>query len=600
MPRSYKWTGVGTNVACDIVPDEGLPIISSQPKDALSVLGTGADSFAVYLQDSGELHDPIFAVPTQYGTAYHAHVNAVLALLSAPERRAEYADRALRGLDAALRHTEDPQLPATGSGFARDTGSVASSGNHRDFTWPPILKAFGILRGLDGADTRIVDIERRIAAVDIEASFRSRPPSNWASVWLSGEWIRVREGLSPNSVADIDDWIDSFFERIDLDLGWYEEPGKPNSYDLFTRYHLLDLLAEGYDGAHAELLRKLLGSGLQRSLAVQMSDGSLPSAHRSTGQSWTDGVQIAYFTHAAGLIGDTALADQARTAARRAFRSLARWQRADATFSPVQNLLPATRRVGYEGYTADAHYSNLALSFLATAIHCGFDVGPVEDDRVPSIRVEGAPISRAVAHAGRISVQVNAEPAPAYDGFGITDITFGIDRRQHFSSSAKNLQSGAFFNVGLGLRPGPGRSKLVPVAGCTHSCDGPIESAGARLCIRSRAEAAGLEEAFDYRLEVEIADDRVDIVETTPSLPSFKTILVPYLRDTGAGISTVVEVTDTGAVLRHGEEQLRVVVEGAIEAILDLPDGYENRRGLCGLLRIDLAEQTESVRYRIA
>lgn len=566
------------------------------------MLGAGADSFANDLQDSGELHDPIFAAPTQYGTAYHAHVNAVLAAHAPEQRRAGYFDRALRGVDAALRHTENPQLPPTGSGFDRDTGSIASAGNHRDFTWPPILKAYRILRDLGGADERIADLGRRIAATDIAASFRSRPPSNWSSVWLSGEWIRVKEGLSPNSRDTVDSWVHAFFERVDFDLGWYEEPGRPNSYDLFTRFHLLDLLAEGYDGAQAERLRQLLHSGLKRSLSVQMSDGSLPSAHRSTGQSWTDGVQVGYFTHAAALIGDADLAAQADAGAQRAFRSLARWQRPGGPFSPVQNLLAPTQRVGYERYTADAHYSNLALSFLANAIHCGFRAAPVDPERPSSSRVEQAPISRAVLHAGRTSVQVNAAPAAAYDGFGITDITFGPDRRLHFSSSVKSVYTGDFINVGLGLRRNtPGRSKLVSVAGCEHVVDGPIAESGSRVQVRSKVEESGLDDvpAFDYELQVEVSGTGVDVVEATPGTNSLKSVLVPYLRDSGAGALTTVEVTADGAVLTQGEERIRITVEGTIESILDLPTGHENRRGLCGLLRIDLAEPAESVRYRI-
>src|SRR5262249_22642365 len=156
---------------------------------------------------------------------YHAYVNATLALIGPPERCADFADRALRGLDAALKHTADPALPATASGFARDTGSVTGRGNHRDFTWPPILKAFRLLREYGIADEQVTDLARRISAVDIEQSFRSRPPSNWASVWLSGELVRVHEGLSPYSQERIDDWVEGFFSRIDLDLGWYEEPG---------------------------------------------------------------------------------------------------------------------------------------------------------------------------------------------------------------------------------------------------------------------------------------------------------------------------------------------------------------------------------------
>ena len=197
--------------------------------DPVQTLRTAVESYAPYLQPSGELHDPVFGEPTQYGTPYHALCNAALAELAGSSGRAE---RALRGLRASLDHVSDPDLPATVSGFDRATGSVRR-GNHRDFFWPPILKTFLILREMDIEG--VEEIEDRIRGVEIEHAFRSRPPSNWAAVWLSGEWLRFREGLSPYSIDRIDDWLGAFFEsHILADLGLYQEPGHPNSYDLFT------------------------------------------------------------------------------------------------------------------------------------------------------------------------------------------------------------------------------------------------------------------------------------------------------------------------------------------------------------------------------
>ena len=142
--------------------------------------------------------------------------------------------------------------------------------------------------------------EDGIRSVDVEESFRSRPPSNWAVVWPSGEWLRIREGLSPNSVERFDEWLAVFFsDRIDIDKGFYHEPGHPNSYDLFTRFHLADILQEGYDGRFRDAMCGLMETGLACSLAVQLSDGSAASAYRSTGLTWTVGVECAYFTHAA-------------------------------------------------------------------------------------------------------------------------------------------------------------------------------------------------------------------------------------------------------------------------------------------------------------
>jgi hypothetical protein len=261
----------------------------------VEILREAVESYAPYLQASGEMHDPIFGEPTQYGTPYHALCNAVLAREDAGGRMsAAYADRAVRGLEAALDHVIDPGLPPTASGFDGATGAVGRS-NHRDFFWPPILKTFLILRdlGVEGAE----GFAGRISGVNIEASFAQRPPSNWAAVWLSGEWLRLREGLSPFSKESLDLWLDRFFEaHILTGQGLYQEPGHPNSYDLFTRYHLADMLVAGYDGRRRQDLELLMRTGLHGSVGVQLSDGSLASAHRSTGQTWTLGGPV-YVLH---------------------------------------------------------------------------------------------------------------------------------------------------------------------------------------------------------------------------------------------------------------------------------------------------------------
>lgn len=563
--------------------------------DPWVVLAAGAESYAPYLQVSGELHDVVVGEPTQYGTAYHAYVNAALAVAGPVDRRAVHRDRAVRGLQAAIAHTGDPLVSANASSVARDTGGVSSRVNHRDFTWPPILKSYRLLRD---AGVDVAAVEKAIAAVDIEASFRSRPPSNWSSVWLSGEWIRLQEGLSAYGPDDIDRWLGIYFdELVHLDLGLYEEPGKPNSYDLFTRFHFADMLAEGYDGALREPMERLMQTGLQRSLAVQLSDGSLASAHRSCGQTWTVGAQIAYFACAAGFFAgrDAALADHARAAAERAFASFERWQRPGATYSPVENLQPAVRRVGYEGYTADAHYGNLALAFLATGLLRGFAIeGRQLDGRPLTVRAEQAPTHRAIAHRGRISVHVNGSPAPAYDGFGITDLTFGTGRLLHFVSSVRHLKTGGFLNLGIGLRKTGGQDAVDVVAAREHTLTGPVEAADDAL--RLRSEVSG-EDEFPYALDVSVLDDGVRVREATPGHVSYKTVLVPYLRDPGTGVQTSVVQMRDGVVLRYGDEEVTVVVDAPLVRVVDLPYDYENRRGLCGLMRLDLRDSTEEVRY---
>ncbi len=552
----------------------------------IEFLARAVDSYAPYLQEDGELHDPVFGEPTQYGTAYHAYCNAVLARLGIESDA--HTDRAARGLAAALAHTGDPDRTPAASGFDRTTGTV-TRGNHRDFTWPPILKTFLLLRSM--RHPRTDEFAKQIANVDILASFRMRPPKNWAAVWVSGEWIRVREGLSPHDVDDLDGWLAVFFEElVDVERGFYLEPGKPNSYDLFTRFHLADMVIEGYDGRFRPQLERLFTTGLDRSLAVQLSDGSLASAHRSAGQTWTLGSQVAFFTLAAthfAAADDTRQYERAREGAARAWNAFQRNERPIGPFSPVENVLPPAYRVGYERYTADAHYANLALAFVAGAVVNGFEPTALTD-RAFTVRTENAPIFRGVAHHGPYSVALNGDPAKAYDAFGLTDVTFGPDRVLHFASSAKQQETGAFVNLGLALRCEPGRAELDVLSQRTIEPTTPA------------ATEHGMGLATDgYVIEATVTADGVEIAESSPGHDGHRTLLIPYLRDRGTTTRTHVERTAQGIDLVHGEERIGLEVEGELEYVFDLPHGWENRRGLCGLVRIDLAGRGDSVRYRL-
>jgi hypothetical protein len=568
----------------------------------LQILRQGIDSYAPYLQPSGELHDPVFGEPTQYGTAYYALCNAALATKTGTPSlndasRQCYAERSLRGLRAALEHVSNRSLVPTASSFRRDTGQVRRE-NHRDFFWLPILKTYCLLKNVAESNA----LAQQIASVDIEHAFDSRPPTNWAVVWLDGEWLRFREGLSPYSLDQIDRWLDSFFQqRILVEQGFYQEPGHPNSYDLFTRYHLANMLIEGYHGRWQSTLEQLLMLGLQRSLDVQLSDGSLASAHRSTGQTWTLGAQCAYFTQAANYLGNhhPALASQALRAAQRALNSMLRWQRRDGPYSPVENCLPPNYRVGYESYTADAHYGSLALSFLAEAVLHGLDQAtPAETlSRSPCARIEHDPTHRAIAHNGNYSVHINACPSPDYDGFGIVDLTFGTDRFLHFASSARHVESRRMFNLGLAHRNQAGRSELAVMAQQDMVLLGEIERGDTPASLALQARPKG--HPHLYRLAAWLEMDGVRIVEATPGLNNYKSLLVPYLRDAGTGQLTQVQISRGEIRLIHGEETVSIVTELPIEHILNLDYGFENRRGLCGLLRIDFRDPGEEIAYHL-
>ena len=566
--------------------------------EALQTLQHGVDSLAPWLQADGELFDPVFDEPTQYGTAYYAYCNAVLAQ-QLGEQGGVYRERALRGLRAALNYVAHPELPPRASSAFRETGEVLGV-NHRDFFWPPILKTYHILNELGDAQAQALASD--ISAVQVERSFAKRPPNNWAAVWLSGEWLRFREGLSPYAQEQIDNWLAPYFAtHVRLDQGLYMEPGLPNSYDLFTRYHLADILLNGYQGRFREPLEHLMETGLLRSLQVQLSDGSLASAYRSTGQTWTDGAQCAYLRMAAHFFKERRpdLASRAAHAAGRAFSSLRRFQRPDAPFSPVENVLPPGFRVGYELYTADAHYSSLAMAFLATAILHDLEGASQEDlaPRSPSVRIEHDPTFRAIAHNGPYSLHINTSPSHEYDAFGIVDITFGPGRFLQFASSVRHLESGHIYNLGIAHREQPGRSPLMVVCQMQHDRTEPISTGegSASLLVRSRPHGS----PYPYDLSARLESGGIQVSESTPGLLSYKTLLIPYLRDPGTGHTTHVQIDGQVLRLELGDEAIQFAFQAPVDHVVHLPHGFENRRGLCGLLRVDFRDPLEAVDYQI-
>jgi hypothetical protein len=564
----------------------------------LEVLRCGVDSLSPWYQANGLLHDPVFDAPTQYGTAYYAFCNAVMAKKMGEPERKIYLERAVRGLQSALEYVADPTIPVYLSSFKRETGEAWGI-NHRDFFWPAILKTYRLLREI--APQLSGDFGHLIASVDILKSFSARPPSNWSMVWLSGEWIRIQEGLSPYSMEQFDRWLEPFFQtHIDMSLGFYLEPGLPNSYDLFTRYHLADVLSEEYTGRWKKSLEQLMETGLARSLAVQLSDGSLASGYRSTGQTWTLGIQCAYFTLAARFFNQRRpdLAHKAREAAYRALTAMTRWQRSDGPYSPVENCLPPAYRVGYELYTGDGHYSPLALAFLAAAVNLGFSINESSllVPREPAIWIEHDPTYRVIAHAGDYSLHVNTYPTPEYDAFGNVDVTFGPNRFFHFASSVRNLESGKYYNLGMATREKAGRSAVSPLAQMSHALSTPIEQ-DATGGFHFRTRPKGSSYPFEYAARV--TPQEIWIQEALPGKLGYQSLLVPYLRDGGRGLSTRIVTRQGGVDFHHGQEIVLLDFDLPVDFILDLPYGFENRRGLCGLLRIDFRDRVDTIEFRL-
>lgn len=578
--------------------------MSNIPRSPIDILRRGIESYEPYLQPSGELFDPVFGEPFQYGTAYHALGQAVLAAADKSGRQGRHFQAAERGLRAALGHVENQFGPTPLSSVNTRDFCDSNRQNHRDFFWPAILETYRVLSEID--EHALQPYRQRLAQVPVPAPFYGRPPLNWAAVWMVGEWSRMKLGLSSTTQAQFDDWLEVFFQHaISVEHGTYLEHGLSNSYDLFTRCHLAQILTNDYDGRCRQKLERLMETGLRRSLAVQLSSGSLASAHRSSGHTWNLGVQTLYFTLAGNFMAprDPALASQAQAAARLALGQLSAWQRPDGPYSPVQNLLPSSWRVGYEEYSSEANYGNLTLGMLALAIRQGLHGAPFQHPQraEPRVWIENEPIYRAVAQAGDYSVHLNARPSPNYEAFGITDVAFGPNNRFGQLGGVRHVASGKFFNIGLALRDTPGRSSLRPLCQMNLHLTDEIRAAadGCGVQLRSRP----LSESWAYDMSVSIDQDGIHVTEQTPGRIGLRTLLIPYLLDDGRGQRTCVSIHAQAhqalAQFKLGDELLCCIINAPLEHALDVSYGFDGRLGLFGLLRLDLANRDQRLDYQL-
>jgi hypothetical protein len=174
------------------------------------------------------------------------------------------------------------------------------------------------------------------------------------------------------------------------------------------------------------------------------------------------------------------------------------------------------------------------------------------------------------------------------------DLTFGSGRRLHFVTAARHLGGGPWLVPGLALRDRPGSSPVTAVCGLRHRLIAPLKR-------RDETGMAFATELSDMRYEWfgTLTETGVDVVEAVPGRHLFRTLLVPYLRDLGADITTQVAFLASGVRFDLGGEWVEFHVDGAVQRRTLLPYGYESRRGLCGLVRIDLAEPGDTLRWSV-
>lgn len=545
------------------------------------------DALATWPNADGGLIDPFVLKETQYGTAYYAQCLAQAMQVSGDAVRSENVAQVLK---ASLRHFENKGSRTIA---VLKTGFLIPK-TFQEFMWPPICKTARIL-----GDKLPRETHDLLSGLKIEEHVRKGPPTNWAAVWLLGEQIATKTFTRPSPVG-LDAALEVFFStRVEEEQGFYHEPGHPNSYDLFARLHLGGLLHEEYDGAYRERLLTLEREGALRSLAWQMSDGSLSSAHRSTGQSWTDSAQIALFARQLAptcpIDWDEDQRGAFASAAQKAYRSLVRWRRPDGVLSPVQNTFSGYERLGYQGYTFDANYTPLALAFLGDAL----SVPDWQDVAVPTESETtvffDADRQRAVVKSVGASVTVNAFPSAKFDYLGINDVCFGIGTRLNLSSAP-----------GFDAHPvDPDRHHRYGI-GVGTNLQGPVNQARCRVVdfaqegsnsVRLRLQVQGEDLTLTERTSVQEAV--VNIEFHTDKGNGFSHMYIPCPFDVGAG-PVQVNPTECGFVLQFEGEKLAFEVEPAPATQTNVPLPLSNRRSSCSLWMIEWGRTVKNARLRIS
>ncbi|HEX5913961.1 MAG TPA: hypothetical protein VFY54_12595, partial [Rubrobacter sp.] len=70
-------------------------------------------------------------------------------------------------------------------------------------------------------------------------------------------------------------------------------------------------------------------------------------------------------------------------------------------------------------------------------------------------------------------------------------------------------------------------------------------------------------------------------------------------RDPGTGTLTAAKVEAGRVRLVHGREEVEISYSAPVRRVTHLTGGLQNRRGLCGLLRVDFRELSQGISYRI-
>ena len=326
-------------------------------QDYLKIVSGMIHAFRKYVDEKGELHDPV-AKPTFYSAPHYAHCVATLAA-AGYEKDPDIIASGMRALDYSLQRLQLSPEEKLAQGLGKQP--------HSDFFIYPAVQAFEQFSKI--APKEKVDqwtaLLRNIkpATYDLYKKFGN----NWSCVHGGGEFLRATHGFTNL------DYVEEILENQKIrrtKQGLYMELGAPLAYDGFPRYFITGMLERGYHGANFGFMRDWMWQGAWTMLMVQSPFGEMPTEFRSAHHIWNEAETARIFEVYASQYAKANRLHEAsafKRGAHLALQALSQWIRPDGSGYIVKNRYPIEAGHAYHNYSTHTNYNMLAMSMLCAA-----------------------------------------------------------------------------------------------------------------------------------------------------------------------------------------------------------------------------------------
>jgi hypothetical protein len=391
-------------------------------EDYLRTIAKLVGHYRIAQDAEGRIIDLVKKIEYHYATPLYAHAAATL-IASGYDRSPELLDSVMRALDAST--SELVYISTTKPNERKGKTAPGANGNTSNFYIRPVMGAYLALQGVAPPE-RIAVWKSRLSGLDVKNTYQFYEGShfNWPLVLLWGEFLRNRQGWTPDSAIDhtlnIQGWQMT-------PLGFYFEYHSPWAYEVFGRYFVVGMLADGYHGSEFDFWRDAAWRGAWSSLLVQAPDGEIPIGGRSAQHIWNEPESAAIWERYATAYAKAGKGQEAgmfKRAAHLALREANRWVDDQGRPQIAKNWYPPQNRHGYMGYSHYATYGLLAASMLSSAWEAAEDGIPerAAPADLGGVLVQVPELNSVIAHADGAYVNYLTRGDQDHDPTGLTRV----------------------------------------------------------------------------------------------------------------------------------------------------------------------------------